>query len=228
MYSFFPFAFFVFFMSSCLHVCMCMPPPRQFSTGFPCAEQVHLQKLSCEAQVPETARHLQSAVRMKEWLRTHCGQPIESFPIESGPTIWFVPPQTAHGRQGLIDHISGITVRIAETTGIRKKIATLPVHKYLLTLPGEISARIIKSMCVSLNSPSFLKRQFNWRVSGVRHAHDTVSCALLHVANLHRMCWGLHHAVSRGKLEMHVRRKKKAIAVELKKKLPQNVHAVCP
>ena len=56
-----------------------------------------------------------------------------------------------------------------------------------------------------------------WRVSCIRHAHDTVSCALLHVANLHRMCLGLHHAVSRGKLEMHVRRKKKAIAVELKK-----------
>ena len=185
--------------------------------NFLCAEQVHFQKLSGDAHLPETARHLQSTVRMKEWRRSHCGQLIESFLIESGATIWFVPPPTAHGRQGLIDHISGIRVRIAETTGMRKKNATLPVHRYLLTFPGEVSARIIKSMCVSLSSPSFLKRQFNWRVSSVRHAHDTVSCALLHVANLHRMCWGLHHAVSRAKLEMHVRRKKKAIAVELKK-----------
>ena len=139
-----------------------------------------------------------------------------------------MPPQTAHGRHGLIDHINGIKVRIVETTRIGKNVATLPVEKYLLTLPGEVSARIIKSMRVSLSSPSFLKRQFNWRVSGVRHEHDTVSCVLLHVANLHGMCWGLHHAVSRGKLEMHVRRKKKLLQLRWKQKLPQNVHAVCP
>ena len=57
-------------------------------------DQVHLQKLSGEAKVPETARYLQSAVRMKKWLRSHCGQLIESFPIESGPHLVCAPPNS--------------------------------------------------------------------------------------------------------------------------------------
>ena len=95
------------------------------------------------------------------------------------------------------------------------KVTALPVHKYLLTLPGVVARCVFKSMLVSLISESLLRGKFNWRNSSVCHAHDTVRCAFSHVADLHRASWALHHSVSKAKLDRHSRDRRKVVAKDL-------------
>jgi hypothetical protein len=128
---------------------------------FLCANQSDLMALGKEASCQPTSKHLGSASRFHDWLCSHLQSAAEFFHVPGGPVVWFAPPEGAAARRELLEHISCVVGQAHGAQMVREKVAALPVHKYLLTLPGAVAKRVFKSMLVSLTSSTHLRMTFN-------------------------------------------------------------------